>query len=247
MSHEQTQPVKGPKDAAVVGNFCRLFYRLGQHPDKILIDEVVAYAGNYSSQAYHIAQAVVSRFMDTSVPGANKLTILYVMDAIMKRVSGYPYLFSRYIVDVVQNAMNWLPTAREQTKLDFLVQTWDERKHLQTEALQQIVQMSKAREGLNWQPPAGGAAIVPQLPPPSQNQPYLQQTAPARQATAVGTAQGKPFIPPPLPPTSANAQAVLLGEMQIVLLQILQDTDMNFTLADVQVSNPAMYVMRIED
>ena len=130
MASDPLRPQKGPKDSVAVGNFCRLFYRLGQHPDKILIDEVVAFAGNYTSQAYHIAQAVVSRYMDTSVPAANKLTILYVIDAIMKRVSGYPYLFSRYIVDVVQNGMKWLPTAREQSKLDFLVQTWNERKHL---------------------------------------------------------------------------------------------------------------------
>jgi len=200
-----------PIDAAIMADFQARFARLGEHPDKVIIDGLVNFAMTHVQQGYHIAQAIISRFMDRRVPVNHKLTLLYVKDAIMKYVGGlFPHYFSRYVVDVVRRAAEELAPGREQSKLDFLMQTWLERALLDPPALHGLQDFIAARK----QRAATAAAAVPpalQAVHAQNFQPYLQSAAPPAHAHAAA-----------LTHITANREALVQKEMQAVLDELLR-------------------------
>ena len=68
---------------AIMGDFHARFRKLGAHPDKLVIDDLVNFSKVNSEQGYHIVKAIVSRFMDKNKDVRNLLSTLYSMDAIM--------------------------------------------------------------------------------------------------------------------------------------------------------------------
>lgn len=226
-----------PVDAAIMANFQAIFVRLREHPDKVIIDGLVNFAKTNVQQGYHITQAIISRFMDRRVPNTHKLPLLYVKDAVMKYVGGlFPHYFSRYAVDVVRRAEQDLAPGREQSKLDFLVQTWLERALMDPPALQGLQEFMTARK----QRAAAAAAV--QLPAPSEAaahavlqgfQPYLQTAPLAPTYGAHTTAQA---------PSALNREALVQQEMQALLEELLRGMGgASTTLDELSRSNHELY------
>jgi len=226
-----------PVDAAIMANFQAIFVRLREHPDKVIIDGLVNFAKTNVQQGYHITQAIISRFMDRRVPNTHKLTLLYVKDAVMKYVGGlFPHYFSRYAVDVVRRAEQDLSPGREQSKLDFLVQTWLERALMDPPALQGLQEFMTARK----QRAAAAAAVQLPAPPVAAAhavlqgfQPCLQTAPPAPTYGAHTTAQA---------PLALNREALVQQEMQALLEELLQGMGgASTTLDELSRSNRELY------
>ncbi len=209
-----------PIDGAIMADFHARFQRLGAHPDKGIIDDLVNFSKVNVSQGYHVAQAIVSRFMDRRVSAACKLPMLYVIDAIMKYVGGlYPHYFSRYVVDVAQRGFAELQPGREQDKLNFLLQTWLERNLLDASALAGIEALQKAYEHKKATAPPPQPAHTVQYQQPTVFQPYLHQ---------------KPVV-------AAHVEALMRTEMQQQLNEMLVGMGSTITLEELATANPEVY------
>jgi len=229
-----------PIDAAIMADFQARFVRLGEHPDKVIIDGLVNFATTHVQQGYHVVQAIISRFMDRRVPASHKLTILYVKDAIMKYVGGlFPHYFSRYVVDVVRRAAEDLTPGREQSKLDFLMQTWLERALMDPAALQGLQDFMAVRK----QRAAAAAAAAAVLPPAQQQQqsfqPYMRSAGqlPPAHAHAYNA-----HAAAPAPVNALNREALIKQEMQALLDELLQGMGgATTTLDELAGSNRELY------
>ena len=101
--------MSAPLNPAVMNDFQGRFRKLGPHPDKLVIDDIVRFSQGNSEQGYHIVKAIVSRFMDKNKDARNLLAILYSMDAIMVHSGpSYPGLFSRYMIDVCIRGFDYM-------------------------------------------------------------------------------------------------------------------------------------------
>lgn len=158
-------------DPSVLTDFHGRFRRLGAHPDKAVIDDCVLFAKEQGGQAYHIAKAMVSRYMDRNKDVRCLLSILYCMDAIMQYAGGeYPAVFSRYLIDVCLRGFDCMDD-HGRNKLGNLINIWGERNSLSADLMDQLQRMKTDKLA---QPASTPSFQAPRGPP-----------APAQQSTTM--------------------------------------------------------------
>jgi hypothetical protein len=175
-------------DALVVSEFTHKFAYLRAHPDKLIIDDLTECCKKNIRVAAHITAAIMGRLLDPATEPSNKLPILYLTDAIMKKVGGtYPEYFSKHLVAVVQRAVNEI-SPQERKKLGTLIKTWEERRLLPSDVL---TQMSNAV--------AKRLAADTVLPPPQVAPPHVPYQP-------LGQPRGQPMMQPgyQMPPPGIN-------------------------------------------
>jgi hypothetical protein len=204
-----------PIDRGVMSDFHNRFVKLCAHPDKLIIDDLVTFSRVNIAQGYHIAQAIVSRFMDRNVPLPFKLPILYVVDAIMQFVAGvYPHYFSRYIIDVCRRASKEFPnSSREKDKLIFLLKKWSTAALMDQTAIQGLQQLHNELESTIFQQPQP-PVIQHHLPTP----PTMTMTM-----------------------TMAEKEQIIRHDMQQQLDALLQGMNDTIALDDLPTRNPDVY------
>lgn len=225
--------MSAPANEAVMSDFHARFRKLGPHPDKIVIDDLVWFSKGNSEQGYYIVKAIVSRFMDKNKDARNLLATLYSMDAIMINSGpSYPGLFSRYMLDVCNRGFDYMD-ARGRDKLKFLIQTWKDRKFFDESVQAELEAL--ATDKMSRQAPH----------PTFQNQP-----PPALVGSLQPTARHHHLPPPPslTVPSQASAQgnyeSVLAAEKQTLLLELLQSLGQNvdaISLEELAESNVDLY------
>ena len=145
-------------EAAIMSEFNVKFSYLRAHPDRNIIIDLTEFAKQHIALSYHIVGAMVHRLQDPLTDTSFKLPILYLADAIMKKVGGtYPEYFSKPLVAVVQRAMLEL-SQPDRKKLAVLIQTWEERRLMPADALGQMSAIATTASAQLMQlhiPPAG--------------------------------------------------------------------------------------------
>ena len=223
--------MSAPLNPAVMNDFQGRFRKLGPHPDKLVIDDIVRFSQGNSEQGYHIVKAIVSRFMDKNKDARNLLAMLYSMDAIMVHSGpSYPGLFSRYMIDVCIRGFDYMD-AKGRNKLKFLIQTWKERKFFNEDLQADLETLAKDKMSQQaTQPPFQVAAHQPAAqhqylpPPPSLTVPSLTV--------------------PPLATPQGNYESVLAAEKQSLLLELLQGLGQEadaITLEELAATNVDLY------
>ena len=209
-------------DARVLDDFHGRFRRLGPHPDKAVIDDCVRFAKEKSGQAYHIAKAMVSRYMDPKKDVRCLLSILYCMDAIMLYAAGeYPAIFSRYMIDVCLRGFDCMDY-HGRTKLGNLIQIWEERNLYSSELINQL---KKMKEDKLAQPASTPSFQAPRGPPAPAQQPlnaaYPHNLAQLQQRQQQSIPQAPQLHVPGMAPRPSY-ESLLSTEKEALLNELLQ-------------------------
>jgi hypothetical protein len=76
-------------------------------PDKNIILDLTAFCERNISISLHLSDMIIARIIDPATDVNYKLSIFYLLDAVMKHVGGpYPALFSRHLAEVFKRAFD---------------------------------------------------------------------------------------------------------------------------------------------
>lgn len=107
-------------------------------PDKAIIMDLTAITENNINYAYNFVNIIISRLISPQTHSSYKLPMFYLMDSIMKHVGGpFAALFSKHFIDIFPISVQNLHES-DRKKLLFLIGTWDERKLLPPDLLQNM-------------------------------------------------------------------------------------------------------------
>jgi hypothetical protein len=241
-------PSSVPLHEQVMGEFHGRFRKLGPHPDKAVIDEIVRFSKVNAGQGYYIVKAIVSRYMDRNKDVRCLLSILYCMDAIMVYTSTeYPPLFSRYMIDVCSRGFDNMDD-HGRRKLGNLIQIWSERNCFSADL---VGQLSRMKDDKLAQPASQPSFQSQQAAAPIS---YPYNLSHQQQQQQVGALPPAPIMTVPQQSNNNNNnnnnnnpyeyEAVLNAEKAALLHELLQSLGEGagtITLEQLAQSNPELY------
>ena len=192
----------------VAAEFAANFGALRAHPDKMIIESLTECCKRDIRAAYAVTNTIVGRLQDPATDPAFKLPILYLSDAIMKKVGGtYPEFFSKHLAAVIHRTINEVQP-QDRKRLGVLVKTWEERRLLPADVIAQMSNSVAQRLALDAAMPLPmPAAVYNPMPAQSVGPLYPPQQAHQSQYTQQTHAlyphhqqQQQPPPPPPPPP-----------------------------------------------
>lgn len=127
-----------------INRFYTKLYELKDWPDADIIKALTNIAKEDITTAPSLAQLVVQRLLDPSTNSTYRRPLFYLVDSLMKSVGGpYAAIFESHLTDVYTMTLKDIHNPQDIQKLDFLFNTWGERKFFSLNLL------SKMRHTLN--------------------------------------------------------------------------------------------------
>lgn len=111
--------------------FYHKLYELKDWPDRDIITALTNFAKENIGFAQNYADLIVKRLIDPETNTTYKRPLFYLVDSIMKTVGGpYAALFEEYLSGIYSLVLRDIRSEEDIRKLDFLFNTWEERKLL---------------------------------------------------------------------------------------------------------------------
>eukprot|EP00981_Chlorochromonas_danica_P002316 scaffold446_cov183-Ochromonas_danica.AAC.15 len=218
MSHPFT-----PQD--VLEQFNLILQELKDWPDRDMITALTALAEQHIDLAPYFVNLIITRLTNPSTHSSYKRPLFYLIDSIMKRVGGpFPLMFTKELADIAAMVFNDLHEV-DRNKLDFLFNTWHERKLLPLEVLEKM-------------------RYFMMRPPQQQHQAAAGRMFPSHHTTttASAVAAGTPSDSL-LPVDNSTFMDLVKSEMMTVYHQLCADLKLShsLTLDELMLANPALF------
>ncbi len=128
--------ITNPND--VLMKFSSTLEQLKDWPDRDMIISLTALTEHNINLANCFVDIVIARVINPATNSSYKRPIFYLIDSIMKHVGGpYPAMFARHFSEIYALALKDIHET-DQKKLDFLLNTWMERKLLPDDLVEKM-------------------------------------------------------------------------------------------------------------